>query len=184
MQETYFTDRLALRTLDAADANHVLQYFDRNRAFLEYWEPERDEAFYTVGYHKALLEKEQVEMDAGRMLRLWIFKKDQPERTIGSLAFNNIVRGCFLSCFLGYRLDAQEAGKGYMTEALRKGTEVMFSEYGLHRIEANIIPRNAASLRAVTKAGFESEGLARKYLKINGVWEDHIHMVLLNDRLE
>jgi ribosomal-protein-alanine N-acetyltransferase len=60
----------------------------------------------------------------------------------------------------------------------------MFGEYGLHRIEANIMPRNAASLRVVEKAGFHREGLAKKYLKINGVWEDHIHMVLLNDRME
>ena len=184
MQKTYFTQHLALRTLEAADADMVLQYFDRNRAFLKRWEPEREEAFYTADYHRELLDKEQAEMDAGRMLKLWIFKKDDPARVIGSVAFNSIVRGCFLSCFLGYRLDAQEAGKGYMTEAVRKGAEVMFDEYGLHRIEANIIPCNAASLRVVTKAGFESEGLARKYLKINGIWEDHIHMVLLSDSLE
>lgn len=183
MQKTYYTDHLVLRTLEVADADKVLQYFDRNRAFLQPWEPERDEAFYTVDYHWELLEKEQDEMDAGRMLKLWVFKKDDPEYVIGSLSFNNIVRGCFLSCFLGYRLDEQKAGRGYMTEAVRKGAEVMFYEYGLHRIEANIIPRNAASLRVVIKAGFESEGLARRYLKINGVWEDHIHMVLLSDSL-
>jgi ribosomal-protein-alanine N-acetyltransferase len=57
----------------------------------------------------------------------------------------------------------------------------MFGEYGLHRIEANIIPRNAASLRVAEKAGFLPEGIARKYLKIHGVWEDHVHMVRMND---
>lgn len=184
MQKTCFTKNLMLRTLDAADAEKVLQYFDRNRAFLKQWEPVRDEEFYTADYHRVLLEAEQAEMDAGRMIKFWIFKKHEPERVIGSIAFSNIVRGSFWSCFLGYRLDAQEAGKGYMTEAVRKGAELMFSEYGLHRIEANIIPRNAASLRVVTKAGFSNEGLSPRYLKINGVWEDHIHMVLLNDSLE
>ncbi len=184
MQKACFTQNLILRTLDAADALKVLEYFDRNRAFLRPWEPERGEEFYTANYHRELLEAEQAEMDAGRMVKFWLFRKDEPERVIGSLAFNNIVRGCFLSCFLGYRLDAQETGRGYMTEAVLRGAEIMFNECGLHRIEANIIPRNAASLRVAAKAGFTSEGLARKYLKINGVWEDHIHMVLLNRDLE
>ena len=177
MQKTYYTERLVLRTLDGGDAEAVRAYFERNRAFLEPWEPDRDEVFYTCEYQKDLLEAEQAEMDAGRMLRLWIFKKGEPHQVIGSVSFGSIVRGCFLSCFLGYRLDEAEICKGYMTEAIRKGVEVMFGEYGLHRIEANIIPRNAASLRVAEKAGFSPEGLARQYLKIHGVWEDHIHMV-------
>ncbi len=56
----------------------------------------------------------------------------------------------------------------------------MFDEEGLHRIEANIMPKNSASMKVVKKLGFYDEGLAYQYLKINGTWEDHIHMVLLN----
>lgn len=183
MQKTYFTERLVLRTLDANGAEAVRAYFDRNRAFLEPWEPDRDETFFTREYQAEMLEAEQTEMDAERMLRLWIFEKSDAQRVIGSISFGSIVRGCFLSCFLGYRLDEKETRKGYMTEAVRKGVEVMFGEYGLHRIEANIIPRNAASMRVAEKAGFTPEGLAKQYLKIHGVWEDHIHMVRLNDAL-
>jgi len=181
MQKNYFTERLVLRTLDADGAEAVRAYFDRNRAFLEPWEPERDEAFFTRECQAETLEAEQAEMDAGRMLRLWLFKQDDPQSVIGSVSFGSIVRGCFLSCFLGYRLDEAEVRKGYMTEAILKGVEVMFDEYELHRIEANIIPRNLASLRAAEKAGFTSEGLAKQYLKIHGVWEDHIHMVRFNN---
>jgi ribosomal-protein-alanine N-acetyltransferase len=183
MQKTVETERLVLRTLSGGDAESVRAYFDRNRVFLEPWEPEREEAFYTRERQRELLEAEQAEMDAGRMLRLWVFKKDKPHRVIGSVSFGCIVRGCFLSCFLGYRLDTRETGRGYMSEAVRKGVEVMFGEYGLHRIEANIIPRNAASLRVAEKAGFLPEGIARKYLKIHGVWEDHVHMVRMNDAI-
>ena len=43
------------------------------------------------------------------------------------------------------------------------------------------MPRNKASLRVLEKAGYREEGLARKYLNINGVWEDHIHMVRITD---
>ncbi|MFR2405064.1 MAG: GNAT family N-acetyltransferase, partial [Eubacterium callanderi] len=66
----------------------------------------------------------------------------------------------------------------------RKGIETAFGPLGLHRIEANIIPRNRASLRVAEKLHFRNEGLSSKYLKINGVWEDHIHMVLLNEEME
>ena len=71
--------------------------------------------------------------------------------------------------------------RGYITEALRCAIEYAFAQLKLHRIEANIIPRNARSRRVVEKLGFEPEGLARKYLKINGVWEDHLHFVIFND---
>jgi len=59
----------------------------------------------------------------------------------------------------------------------------MFNEFGLHRIEANIMPKNKRSLRVAPKLGFVNEGTASQYLKINGKWEDHIHMVLLNDKV-
>ena len=76
------------------------------------------------------------------MLRLWIFKKGDMSRVIGTVAFNNIIRGAFLSCHLGYKLDKDEINKGYATEAIRKGIDIIFNYYGLHRIEANIMPRN------------------------------------------
>ena len=60
----------------------------------------------------------------------------------------------------------------------------MFTEKRLHRIEANIIPRNIASIKAIEKAGFIYEGISKKYLNINGVWEDHLHYVLLNSEIE
>jgi ribosomal-protein-alanine N-acetyltransferase len=68
-----------------------------------------------------------------------------------------------------------------MTEAISAGVSVIFEDYGLHRIEANIMPKNKRSLRVAEKLGFYNEGYAKKYLKINGVWEDHIHMVKIND---
>ncbi len=59
----------------------------------------------------------------------------------------------------------------------------MLNKFGLHRIEANIILKNIRSLRVVEKLGFYNEGLAYKYLNINGKWEDHIHVVLLNEKI-
>lgn len=182
MQRVYETDRLLLKVLDGSHDGAVLEYFLRNKEFLEVWEPARSENFYSAGYQAGQLVTERAFIDNGVMLKYWLFKKEEADRVIGSVSFNNIMRGAFQSCFLGYRLDCGEINKGYMTEAVTKGISIMFGEFGLHRIEANIMPRNARSLRVVEKLGFKNEGLAQGYLKINGIWEDHIHMVLLNDK--
>jgi ribosomal-protein-alanine N-acetyltransferase len=179
----YKTERLILKVLDESNGDQVLDYYKRNRDFLAEWEPVRDASFYEAAYHSKQLYNDTASMESGSMLRLWIFKKDDKDRIIGSVSFNNIVRGAFLSCHLGYKLDKDEVNKGYAAEAINKGIEIMFNEYKLHRIEANIMPKNKASLRVVEKLGFYNEGLAYKYLKIHGVWEDHIHMVLLNDNV-
>lgn len=85
-----------------------------------------------------------------------------------------------------FRLSAGSGGSkpGLHDGSLARVIRYAFDELRLHRIEANIMPRNSASLKMVEKLGFSSEGLARKYLKINGIWEDHIHMVLLNEAVE
>jgi len=116
-------------------------------------------------------------------VRFWLFKKEDQmlEKPLGTLALTNIIRGVFKSCFLGYKMDEDEINKGYMTEAIKALVKIAFSELNLHRIEANIMPRNERSIRVVEKCGFINEGLAKKYLKINGIWEDHYHMVILNE---
>lgn len=183
MQKVYQTERLVLKVLDKSSVELVVEYYLRNKSFLEEWEPIRDEEFYTKQYHEEQLDKEAFNIDNGSSFRLWVFKKEDDSRIIGSVCFTNIVSGAFLSCYLGYKLDKDEINKGYMTEAIQKGIEVMFNEFGLHRIEANIMPKNIRSLKVVEKLGFYKEGLSYKYLKINGKWEDHIHMVLINDKV-
>ncbi len=180
MQRIYETERLLLRVLDKSHAGQVLDYYIRNKDFLEEWEALKREEFYTAACQEKLLDKDFTDMRNNTSLRLWIYKKEDTDRVIGTVSFTNIVRGVFMSCFLGYKLDKEEINKGYMTEAVRKGIAVMFDDYGLHRIEANIMPKNVRSLRVADKLGFYNEGTAKDYLKINGKWEDHIHMVLIN----
>lgn len=185
MNKHYETSRLILRTLDTSEGHLSLDYYKANRSFLAPFEPTRDKSFYELSHHNKLVTLEQTEMDQLRLLRLWIFLKDGSLlRPIGNLAFSNIVRGVFLNCFLGYKLDHEYIKQGYMTEALSKAIDLMFTEYGLHRIEANIMPKNKPSIALTEKLGFYKEGLAQKYLRINGVWEDHIHMVKRNNALE
>lgn len=183
MQTVYETGRLILGVLDESDAECVLDFYERNRVHLAEWESTKDTDFYSLSYQKKQLADDFLVIQGNRALRLWLFKKTDRNKIIGSVVFNNIVRGAFLSCHLGYKLDKDELNTGYITEAIRKGIDIMFNEYGLHRIEANIMPKNIRSLRVVEKLGFTYEGTAPKYLKINDKWEDHIHMVLLNDQM-
>ncbi len=184
MDLQFETERLFLKTLTKSDAPGLKAYFYRNAAFLEPWEVKRDASFYTIENMQSLIADDKASLEAGHTLRLWIVKKDQPDVLIGSVALSNIIRGAFQSSFIGYRLDEKEINQGYMAEAIREMVNIAFEKLKLHRIEANIIPRNKASIRTVEKAGFEYEGISKKYLRINGVWEDHIHMVILNSAVE
>ncbi|MHA6484159.1 GNAT family N-acetyltransferase [Paenibacillus sp. strain BS8-2] len=177
-------ERLRLRMADETRAVQVLEYFVRNQAFLTEWEVKRDRSYYTIEAQEMLLRQDMDLMAAGLQYKFWMYKHDDPNRIIGSVTLSNIVKGAFLNSTLGYRLDEQERNQGYMTEALKVLIQFAFEGLGLHRIEANIMPRNVVSRRVVEKLGFRNEGLAIRYLRINGKWEDHIHMVLLNEALE
>ena len=81
---------------------------------------------------------------------------------------------------LGYRLRHAAWGRGYATEGGRELVRYGFDDLGLHRVEANVMPRNAASRKLLRRLGFIEEGLARQYLRIAGVWEDHIRHTRLS----
>lgn len=177
----YESERLILTPSDLCPAEALTDYYVRNRDFLTPFDPMREPSFFTVEGQRALLEGEAAQAAADQSYHFYLSLKDALDRIIGMAALNGVMRGAFQSCFLGYKLDGEFLCRGYMSEALERLTEIAFSELGLHRIEANIMPRNLPSLRVAEKAGFKNEGLAEKYLCINGVWEDHIHMVRLND---
>ena len=131
-----------------------------------------------------MLRQELDRAQAGTDYRFYLFLPEQPALLIGVVGLNNLVRGCFQSCFLSYKLDQNYVNRGYMTEAVQTVVHYAFDTLALHRVEANIMPRNLPSLRVAEKCSFQSEGLARRYLRINGVWEDHLHLVRLNAELE
>lgn len=90
------------------------------------------------------------------------------------------MRGSLQSAVIGYFLDHHHNGKGYATEAIKALVDYAFEELHLHRIEAGVMPRNLPSQRVLEKAGFHREGIARKNVNINGIWEDHQVLAILN----
>ena len=178
------TNDLILKTAEVSFAENLLNYYRRNRAFLEGFEPKRDAHFFTLEYQEAKLQHDIADILHKTGVHFYVFPKDEPETIIGSIGLSNIVWGSFLSCFLGYKLDEAHQNKGFMTQAVQAVSRFAFDTLQLHRIEANVMPRNIASRRVLEKCGFQEAGVSPKYLKINGVWEDHIHMELLNEALE
>jgi ribosomal-protein-alanine N-acetyltransferase len=92
---------------------------------------------------------------------------------VGFLNISEIVRGSLKGAFLGYGGVAEFTGQGYMTEAMHLVLREAFTRLGLHRLEANIQPGNAASIALAKRCGFELEGFSPRYLKIGGRWRDH-----------
>ncbi|MGW2013450.1 GNAT family N-acetyltransferase [Streptomyces sp. NPDC001927] len=126
--------------------------------------PDRPEHY--VAYAKALTE------DPARAGFL-VCERAEQGRIAGFLNINNIVRGAFLSGALGYGAFTHAAGRGLMSEALGLLLPYAFGPLGLHRLEANIQPGNAASRALVRRAGFRLEGFSPAMLHIDGAWRDH-----------
>src|SRR3954453_16199877 len=99
----------------------------------------------------------------------------------GQLNVGGIVRGSLHSAHLGYWLDRQMAGRGVMPTAVALVTDHCFGPVGLHRVEVNIRPENAASRRVVEKLGFREEGVRSRFLHIAGEWRDHVSYALTRE---
>ena len=169
----YDTPRLKLITPHVQYLDSIVDYHKRNKDFLEIWEPQRPDNFYTRTYQKAWIKAEQREIKRLCGLCFLIVKSDEPWKVIGTVKLSNILYGNFCSCFLGYRLDKNETNNGYMTEAVNKILEVAFDELNLHRAEARVRPSNDASAAVLKKAGFRYVGSSASYLKIYGEWQRH-----------
>jgi ribosomal-protein-alanine N-acetyltransferase len=177
---TITTARLTVRLATADDVPAVTRYFAENRAFLEPWEPRRPDRFYTDPFWAEQVRRNRDEAEADRSLRLFVFPTDAPGRVIGTVNLSEFVRSAFQACYLGYGLSAEREGLGYMREALRAAIAHAFGPLRMHRIMANYLPHNRRSGNVLKALGFQVEGYARDYLRINGRWEDHVLTSLTN----
>lgn len=92
---------------------------------------------------------------------------------VGYVTVSNIVRRAFQSAHLGYGAFSSHVGRGLMREGLSAVIGIAFEDLGLHRLEANVQPGNAASLGLVRTLGFEREGYSPCYLMVGSEWRDH-----------
>jgi ribosomal-protein-alanine N-acetyltransferase len=178
------TERLMLRPLTPEDAPRLLAYVLDNRAWLAPWEPAHPESYFTLEGQRAILLQCQDERRSESGVLFGIFERQgAPGELHGRLSVSGIVRGIWQNGFVGYSIAASRSGRGYMTEALKRLVLFSFAELELHRLQASIIPRNAASVRVIEKCRFRLEGRALRYLRINEVWEDHDVYALTADEV-
>jgi ribosomal-protein-alanine N-acetyltransferase len=96
----------------------------------------------------------------------------------GEINLSSVQRGPFQSAYVGYWIDEKHAGLGYIPEGLVLLMHFVFDELRLHRMQIAIIPRNTNSRRVVEKLKLRDEGIAMRYLEINGEWEDHVRYAI------
>lgn len=143
-----------------------------SRQHLQPWEPAwLEDSLTREGYRRRLAWFEKLRrQETGAGFFLFALRDN---RLLGGITLSNIRRGAAQCGELGYWIGAPHAGRGYMAEALALVQQHAFGPLGLHRLEAATLPENLPSQRLLQKAGFVAEGVARQYLKINGVWRDH-----------
>lgn len=103
---------------------------------------------------------------------------------VGEINLSSVQRGAFQSGYVGYWIARSAAGNGYMPESVVALARHAFEELYLHRLQISIIPRNARSRRVMEKLDFRAEGVAERYLEINGVWEDHVRYAITSEEWE
>jgi ribosomal-protein-alanine N-acetyltransferase len=183
MNFVYETQRLILKVLKPDAAEQVLNFYFADRELFEQFEPDRLPNFYTRQFQKQILSYEFNMAVKGDMLRYYIYEKENPNRIIGTVSIQHIMRGYFASCEIGYKFSAAVHRRGYATETLKLIIEKIFSDMKLHRIVARALPDNEASIRLLEKIGFEYEGVTRGYLYMHGKWADHAQYSLLSPEI-
>jgi Acetyltransferases, including N-acetylases of ribosomal proteins len=172
-------ERVYIRFPEESDASEVTAMYERNREFFERFSPSRPEDSYSEEKQLQAIRKGKVDRDEDRRYSFVICLKEE-DRIIGDITLSFVTRGALQSCMVGYSLDQAYNGMGYMTEAVKLAARYAFEELKLHRIVGEASPRNPGSIRVLEKAGFHKEGISRSNVKINGVWEDHQVLALIN----
>lgn len=171
------TRRLVLCQPDEDDAHLVLDYYRRNQAHLEPWEPARPQGFYTESFWRERLRRNHGDLANDRAARFFLRLRDdegEPDDVVGSCNLTEIVRGPFQCTTLGFGLCQRQEGKGLMFEALEAAIAWAWETLAVHRIQANHQPHNERSGRLLARLGFVVEGRAKDYLHIDGKWRDHV----------
>jgi ribosomal-protein-alanine N-acetyltransferase len=164
---------VTLRTPQMNDYPAWAELRAASREFLTPWEPlwASDELSRSSFRRRVRHYQRDLKDDIG--YAPFIFAKHSG-RLVGGLTLCNVRRGVTQACTLGYWIGVAHARQGYMTSAVRAVIPFVFDSLELHRLEAACLPANTASIRLLERTGFTREGVARRYLRINGVWQDHL----------
>lgn len=162
---------IRVRELRLRDAAEIARLQAENRDFLAPWDAIRPDVFYTEAGQtvevQRMLEREEEGTVAARAIL------DDDGLLAGVIRLNGITRGAFDSCSLGYWVDRARNGQGLASGAVAAVLDLAFGPLQLHRVQAETLKHNVRSQRVLMKNGFEHIGMAPKYIRIAGEWQDH-----------
>ena len=167
-----------LRTPQMSDYLAWSSLRELSRAFLVPWEPLWSYDDLSRHAYRARMKRYAKDIQDDLAYPFFLFRTDDGE-LCGGLTLSNVRRGVAQTATLGYWMGEPFIRRGYMTEALHLALGFAFGQLGLHRVEAACLPRNAASIALLRTGGFREEGYARRYLRINGEWQDHLLFAIL-----
>lgn len=170
--------RVYLRAPDDRDWRAWADLRAVSRDFLMPWEPTWPTDALTRDVYRRRLRRYGIDWREDASYSFFIFRTGD-NALLGGVTLGNIRRGVAQSGTLGYWIGLPYARQGYMADALQAMLPFSFQTLQLHRLEAACLPNNTASQAVLRKLGFKEEGYARRYLRINGEWCDHILFALL-----
>lgn len=177
MKNIYLTERMILRLPDPQFAEVAADFFLRNKEEFEKYEERKAEEFFLPEFQKIWLEIQRQKAEQGEWYSFYLFDREEPDRLIGTLSISQVQKDNGGSAVIGYRIDKMRQRQGLGYEAASAGTRIGFEELNLQKMTADVMPENLASLRVLEKCGYQKQGYSKEHFKINGQWEDHIHMV-------
>lgn len=173
------TNRFILKPSCIENAEEITNFYIQNRKHFQAYFPNFSDSFYTLNYQMELIKNQDNPFKNPRNIAFWAFHKEN-NKLVAYVKLSEIIRGFFQSCFLSYAVHNDFQNLGFATEIVKRTIGFAFEDLKLHRIEANIVHHNNASIKVAEKCGFQLEGISKKYLKINNAWQDHFRFVFLN----
>lgn len=171
---------MSIRPFRLSDAEPYAALLVENRAFLKPFEPTRPDWYFTVDGQRRVIGQS----DATASLRAFAIIERASGAIVGRLELSGITGEPAVGAHLGYWVAREANRRGYATDAVGQTLDVAFGRLRLHRVQAAVMPRNRASQRVLEKNGFRREGLAERYLRIDGRWEDHVIFALTAEERE
>lgn len=171
-----------LRAPDAGDWESWAALRSESREFLTPWEPLWPNDDLTRTAFRRRIRRYQRDIRDDIAYPFFIFRRSD-RALVGGITVSNIRRGVTQACSVGYWIGEAHTRRGYMRDALRTVVVHGLKDLGFHRVEAACLPHNHASQALLKQTGFTEEGYARKYLRINGSWQDHVLFGILETDL-
>ncbi len=169
-----------LRAPQMSDFQNWAELRALSREFLTPWEPTWPRDDLSKSSFRRRLKRYGRDMRDDLAYPFFLFEIDS-DNIVGGLTLSNVRRGVAQCCALGYWIGMPYARSGHMTAAVTAIIPYVFKTLQLHRLEAACLPFNEASVRLLKRSGFNEEGYARRYLRINGKWQDHLLFGLIAD---